>query len=955
MATKKTQLKDSTTGEKMYPVTSSACVGMSDGSGSLDKHLAKITTEYNVSKFHPTGGSGGSNKYDLSTAIGKVPEELRVPGLVVSFLNQQSKVEKWTYQGGTWAAVSFIRQEAGGNKILEWNTDAATTRKQVPANERKAGMQISYLHPESSWVNEQYIGTAVSDGEWAKDTNWEQVAVKKDLDKLIEMKLRLHLQDDTIILVGTPALNYQSGFGAQGYNKGTSSILLTCKAGDVFEVTGTAVGTRREGPLYCMIADESSQVKLVSMDNEVAVGKRISVNYDGRIVFNVKSSEAFEVFKVLSKSETIQDCSDAISSLAETVKSKKETIGLPRGSYDVYDLRPAVGETVSIQKIKGEESYIVSHMIYAHKGDIFELHGKGSYGALWALVSLEEPHTLLDKSAPEDMNQQKTSAKINITQDCLLLYNSASVGITYSITRIRQGDLVTDIENLKTNSDEQLNQAKRCNLITRWCKGQLDTVDEIPIEDGDSVEYIVTPYIDITEEEEYFINIDITNRTANTATIGFYSKDKSKSITFAYNNSAFDSYNPKVCEGWWKIPDMFNRTGMYAFFRYATSLSILRGNQFKDIIILKKSDFQRIYAGELNKIDKIPISTRRTDTFVGSINTFIDKLLAKNPYSRFVFFNMFIPIPYMNRGIQTRWEAMVKAIDALAKYWRTDCLKPDKLNLIHDDHHDLVKAYISDSCHISRDMPDATFFVEITSDTGVTKSGGNITISGGDWTKTISYEVGATVSDILNKIASAYTRWDNEILDDRIILKPKENNSYPTFDERPIIQNSEEVIVTFKRRESSPQKVAAMYRDFLNRQFLTGCNDKIIFHLGTSVPAGSAGMADGSRINYPYYAATKLGIPYYAFGESEVQYKGPGMYNLSKGGSCIRQYGYGKTSGSPRPTSWLTPTSAGGGLKNNIEVLEKKVLGSKLEPDLWVIDWSFNDMDLSLEWLLYDI
>ena len=181
MATKKTQLKDSTTGEKMYPVTSSACVGMSDGSGSLDKHLAKITTEYNVSKFHPTGGSGGSNKYDLSTAIGKVPEELRVPGLVVSFLNQQSKVEKRTYQGGTWAAVSFIRQEAGGNKILEWNTDVETTRKQVLQQERKPGMQISYKDPEKGWINEQYMGTAVTDIEWVKNTNWERMATNKDV------------------------------------------------------------------------------------------------------------------------------------------------------------------------------------------------------------------------------------------------------------------------------------------------------------------------------------------------------------------------------------------------------------------------------------------------------------------------------------------------------------------------------------------------------------------------------------------------------------------------------------------------------------------------------------------------------------------------------------------------------------------------------------------------------
>lgn len=42
MAAQKAQLKDPTTGEKIYPVTSSACVGMSDGSGSLDNKLTEL-------------------------------------------------------------------------------------------------------------------------------------------------------------------------------------------------------------------------------------------------------------------------------------------------------------------------------------------------------------------------------------------------------------------------------------------------------------------------------------------------------------------------------------------------------------------------------------------------------------------------------------------------------------------------------------------------------------------------------------------------------------------------------------------------------------------------------------------------------------------------------------------------------------------------------------------------
>lgn len=97
-----------------------------------------------MSVNNPTSGTNGGNKYDLSTAIGQVPEELRVAGMKVSFLNSSGKPESWKYQGGSWAVASFIKEADGGNKILTWVTDAATTRKQVGANERKAGMQISY-------------------------------------------------------------------------------------------------------------------------------------------------------------------------------------------------------------------------------------------------------------------------------------------------------------------------------------------------------------------------------------------------------------------------------------------------------------------------------------------------------------------------------------------------------------------------------------------------------------------------------------------------------------------------------------------------------------------------------------------------------------------------------------------------------------------------------------------
>lgn len=146
------------------------------------------TSEYNVSINHPTSGISSSNKYDLSSAIVQVPAELRTAGLKVSFLNSDGKPESWKYQGGSWAVANFVKEADGGNKILTWVTDAATTRKQVSTNERKGGLQITYKPDGEDWINEQYIGTSFTDTEWAKDENWEKIAKGKSV-KEIDSKL----------------------------------------------------------------------------------------------------------------------------------------------------------------------------------------------------------------------------------------------------------------------------------------------------------------------------------------------------------------------------------------------------------------------------------------------------------------------------------------------------------------------------------------------------------------------------------------------------------------------------------------------------------------------------------------------------------------------------------------------------------------------------------------------
>lgn len=129
--------------------------------------------------------------------------------------------------------ANFIKEADGGNKILTWVTDAATTRKQVSTNERKGGLQITYKPDGEDWINEQYIGTSFTDTEWAKDENWNRFILKYSF---FENKFEGY--------VGA-SYTYQKGFfnGSGGiaisgdlYCKVTD--FLPCREGDKFYYRG---------------------------------------------------------------------------------------------------------------------------------------------------------------------------------------------------------------------------------------------------------------------------------------------------------------------------------------------------------------------------------------------------------------------------------------------------------------------------------------------------------------------------------------------------------------------------------------------------------------------------------------------------------------------------------------------------------------------------------------------
>lgn len=102
---------------------------------SLDTKIDKRTTEYNVSVNNPTSGTNGGNKYDLSTAIGQVPAELRSNGLTISFLNESGDTEKWEFAGGSWAVSGF--SQVGSKRIEELSSNIGVSFSKIVTYNKK--------------------------------------------------------------------------------------------------------------------------------------------------------------------------------------------------------------------------------------------------------------------------------------------------------------------------------------------------------------------------------------------------------------------------------------------------------------------------------------------------------------------------------------------------------------------------------------------------------------------------------------------------------------------------------------------------------------------------------------------------------------------------------------------------------------------------------------------------
>ena len=226
----------------------------------------------------------------------------------------------------------------GGNKTLTWNTDAATTRKQVQLKDRKELLIVSYKDGEGNAVNEQYIGTAFDDTNWANETNWVRV-YDSDFNDSVKDFFSVWGEENTATFVSDKYVKADTGdiveniqwkyyeASVKGYKK------ISCKVGFANSSSNVGLSFYDENDTYIsgyykLINEGSEDVELEIPDG--AVTARWSwlhkhTEYNGEYKLQLTTTTSVDSSKIKYGSMTQGEFNDSVLDKIESVDLTEKT------------------------------------------------------------------------------------------------------------------------------------------------------------------------------------------------------------------------------------------------------------------------------------------------------------------------------------------------------------------------------------------------------------------------------------------------------------------------------------------------------------------------------------------------------------------------------------------------------------------------------------------------------
>ena len=104
-------------------------------------------------------------------------------GKVFSFQNPGWEFRMYVNAGIATQDEFKIVKEGANYQVIPYSNNITDTRLKVLTENRKPGYVITY-NPGTGWIEEQYIGTSITDDEWGKNDNWKQTVTNDNIENI---------------------------------------------------------------------------------------------------------------------------------------------------------------------------------------------------------------------------------------------------------------------------------------------------------------------------------------------------------------------------------------------------------------------------------------------------------------------------------------------------------------------------------------------------------------------------------------------------------------------------------------------------------------------------------------------------------------------------------------------------------------------------------------------------
>ena len=436
----------------------------------------------------------------------------------------QIAVLKWD---GSWHKETIEIGAGGGNMILDWTTDVATTRNQVLQKYRKPGTQISYKDPEKGWINEQFIGTDISNLQWANSANWEGIIGAKKYtyleEKLTELSYKTNLSftyEEGIGIIG------KQGEVLQGFDSFHYKVtpIYYCKKGDIFKYKGN----NGDSAIACAFYKDDKFVSYLQKGNQneftnIVVGE--DVNGVKFTSFNKKEIDVIlEVIgeRLYSSSEELKDSVDELQKrIDDTNNSIEENTNniesinsyLNQNSFPIIiNIKEGNGfldVTGNISGIGSRIYYKKTQKIPCKQNDIFLYKGRGADNGVSALYYNDDD---IVGSYIVDAREEPVEITIGENINSVVFASFETIDKGEVVLEISSKVIATSIEDIESISKELIAESDK-NFNEKLTQLQDKLEKKINTTDGISIIMFGDSITQGTQGG--FIDIIRTKTTAN--------------------------------------------------------------------------------------------------------------------------------------------------------------------------------------------------------------------------------------------------------------------------------------------------------------------------------------------------------------------------------------------------------------------------------------------------------